>query len=408
MISTLDTIWVAITAAFIFFMEGGFALLESGFVRKKNAVSVIAKIIIDVIVGGLAFYIIGYGILFGESSGFFGTGGIGLFGLKDLTIPEPLFWFMQMGFAVAAVSIVSGAILERMKVWAYAAFVFIFVAFIYPIAAGLIWNANGWLNGLGMQDFAGSAAVHAVGGFAACAAAIVLGPRIGKYNKDGSANAIQPHSITLASVGAFILWFGWFGFNPGSTAGVEGTIDGIAKTSIIGSAVMNTFLASAAGGLATFIYTQFRYKKVDITMVINGVLAGLVAITAGCSQVSPLSAIFIGFIAGVIVDIGVVVVDKMKIDDPVGAVAVHGINGLWGTIALGLFASSKGLLTTGQFKFFGVQTIGVLIVSIFSFLATFIIFKVLKKTIGIRISEKEEEVGIDMSEFGIDAYSDNN
>lgn len=395
----IDTVWVAICAALIFQMEGGFALLESGFIRSKNAVSVIAKVIVDIIFGGLAFYAIGYALMQGVSGGVIGSG----FGIVVPSIPinvsNALYWFMQFGFAVAAVSIVSGAVAERIKIWPYAVFVLLFTAFVYPIAACWAWNAHGWLAKLGFNDFAGSAAVHALGGWAACAAAIVLGARIGKYNKDGSANAIPGHNIGMAAAGAFVLWFGWFGFNPGSTLAAVGNWE------LIGRVVTNTFLASAMGGIATMIYTSLRYKKIDITMVINGVLAGLVAITAGCNLVDANAALVIGFVAGVLVDIAVYTVDKLKIDDPVGAIAVHGVNGTWGTIAVGLFAQQKGLFYCGDGSFLGVQILGVLAISVFSFVVTYLIFTILKKTVGIRISRNQELLGIDMAEYGIEAYS---
>jgi ammonium transporter, Amt family len=323
----VDSVWVALCAALIFQMEGGFALLEAGFIRSKNSISIVAKVMIDIMFGGIAFYAVGFGIAYGASNGWWAFDwGISSrdLGLK-LTISNNLFWFIQLGFAIAAISIVSGAVTERMKMWAYTAFVVVFCAFMYPLAANWVWNPNGWLAQKGFVDFAGSAAVHAMGGFAALAGAMVLGPRIGKYNADGSSNAIPGHNLTLAAVGAFILWFGWFGFNPGSTLGAVG------KWNDIGNVATNTFLASAAGGISTMVYTQFWYKKVDITMVINGVLAGLVAITAGCNAVSHNSAIIIGLIAGILVDIAVVLIDKRKVDDPVGAIAVHGINGTFGT-----------------------------------------------------------------------------
>ena len=398
LVSAIDTVWVAFAAALIFLMEGGFALLESGFIRKKNSISVVAKIMVDIIVGGLAFYIVGYGIMQGVNNGWFGFGIALVEPSITLTIPKTLFWFMQMGFAVAAISIVSGAVLERMKIWVYALFVFLFVAFIYPVASSWIWNSGGWLAKLGFNDFAGSAAVHAVGGAAACASAMVLGPRLGKYNKNGKSNVFPGHNLTLAATGTFLLWFGWFGFNPGST------LQAVGQWNMIGQVTMNTFLASVAGGFATLTYTQFRYGKIDISMVMNGILAGLVAITAGCNVVSPVSALMIGLIAGVIVDIGVVTIDKMKIDDPVGAVAVHGVNGIWGTIAVGLFAAQGGLFTSGELRLLGVQTGGVFAVTVFSFGLTYIILSILKKTVGIRVSQETEVKGIDLAEFGAETY----
>ncbi len=399
-VSAIDTVWVALCAALIFQMEGGFALLEAGFIRSKNTMSIIAKVFVDIMFGGIAFFAMGFGVAYGESNGYFAFD----MGITDrdlgLTISNKLFWFIQLGFAMAAVSIVSGAIAERMKIWAYALFVVVFCAIMYPLAANWVWNPDGWLAARGFNDFAGSAAVHAMGGFAALAAAIVLGPRIGKYNEDGSSNAIPGHNIPLAAVGAFILWFGWFGFNPGSTLAAVGNWE------MIGSVATNTFLASAAGGIATMTYTQFRYGTIDITMVINGVLAGLVGITAGCNVVSPTSAILIGLIAGVLVDIAVVTIDKMGIDDPVGAIAVHGINGAWGTLAVGLFAIEGGLFKGGGASQLITQLIGLLAIITMSFVITFALMSIIKATIGIRISQEDETAGLDAAEFGIESYTE--
>lgn len=397
----INTVWVALCAALIFFMEAGFALLEAGFIRAKNAMSIIAKVIIDITFGGIAFFVVGFGVAYGASNGWFASGfGImeGDLGL-DLTVSNQLFWFIQLGFAIAAISIVSGALAERMKLWSYAIMVVVFCGIMYPLVANWVWNPNGWLAVRGFNDFAGSAAVHAMGGFSALAAAIVLGPRIGKYSKEGNSNTIPGHNLPLASVGAFILWFGWFGFNPGSTLGAVGNWE------LIGNVVVNTFLASAAGGIATMLYTYFSYGKIDITMVINGILAGLVSITAGCNVVGPLSAIFIGFIAGILVDLAVLFFDKMKVDDPVGAVAVHGVNGLFGTIAVGLFAIEGGLFFGGGFDLLVTQLIGVFTIALFSFSFTIILMKVLKSAIGIRISNEEEEAGIDSVSFGVKSYT---
>jgi Amt family ammonium transporter len=397
----INTVWVALCAALIFFMEAGFALLEAGFVRAKNAMSIIAKVIIDVTFGGIAFFGVGFGIAYGVSNGWFALD----FGIMDrdlglgLTVSNQLFWFIQLGFAIAAISIVSGALAERMKLWAYAIMVVFFCGIMYPLVANWVWNPNGWLAVRGFNDFAGSAAVHAMGGFSALAAAIVLGPRIGKYSKEGNSNTIPGHNLPLASVGAFILWFGWFGFNPGSSLGAVGNWE------LIGAVVVNTFLASAAGGIATMFYTYFSYGKIDITMVINGILAGLVSITAGCNVVGPISAIFIGLIAGILVDLAVLFFDKIKVDDPVGAVAVHGVNGLFGTVAVGFFAAEGGLLFGGGVALLITQLIGVVTIGLFSFSITFILMKVLKSTIGIRISSEEEEAGIDSVSFGVKSYT---
>mgnify|MGYP001495906478 FL=1 len=397
----INTVWVALCAALIFFMEAGFALLEAGFVRSKNAMSIIAKVIIDITFGGIAFFIVGFGIAYGSSNGWFALD----FGIMNedlglgLTVSNNLFWFIQLGFAIAAISIVSGALAERMKLFPYAILVVLFCAILYPLVANWVWNPNGWLAMRGFNDFAGSAAVHAMGGFAALAAAIVLGPRIGKYSKEGKSNTIPGHNLPLASVGAFILWFGWFGFNPGSSLGAVGNWE------LIGSVVVNTFLASASGGIATMIYTYFTYTKIDITMVINGVLAGLVSITAGCNVVGPVSAIIIGAIAGILVDVAVVFFDKIKVDDPVGAIAVHGVNGLFGTLAVGLFAIEGGLFYGGGASLLLTQILGVSAIALFSFTLTFIIMKLLKMSIGIRISNEDEEAGIDASSFGVQSYN---
>lgn len=401
LINGIDTVWVALCAALIFQMEGGFALLEAGFIRGKNAMSIIAKVIIDIAFGGLAFYLFGFGIAYGASNGWFAfdmgisNGDLGL----GLNISNKLFWFIQLGFAIAAISIVSGAVAERMKIWAYALYVVLFCALLYPLAANWVWNPDGWLAARGFNDFAGSAAVHAMGGFAALAAAIIIGPRLGKYNADGSITPIPGHNLPLAAVGAFILWFGWFGFNPGSTLGAVGNWE------LIGTVVTNTFLASAAGGVSTMAYTQFRYGQIDITMVINGVLAGLVAITAGCNVVDTGSAIVIGFIAGILVDVAVVLIDKMKVDDPVGAIAVHGVNGFWGTIAVGLFAAEGGLFFGGGTSQLVTQLIGVVSIAATGFIVTFIVLKLMATTIGVRVTREEELSGIDAGTFGVESYS---
>jgi ammonium transporter, Amt family len=399
----INTVWVALCAALIFFMEAGFALLEAGFVRTKNTMSIIAKVFIDITFGGIAFFVIGFGVAYGASNGWFAFD----LGISDdylglgLTVSYKLFWFIQLGFAVDAISFVSGAVAERMKLWAYAFFVFIFCAIMYPMVANWVWNPNGWLALRGFNDFAGSAAVHAMGGFSALAAALVLGPRIAKYNEDGSSNTIPGHNLPLAAVGAFILWFGWFGFNPGSSLGAVGNWE------LIGDVVVNTFLASAAGGIATMLYTYFSYGKIDITMVINGILAGLVSITAGCNVVSPIAALIIGFIAGIVVDLAVLFFDRLKVDDPVGAIAVHGINGLFGTVAVGFFALDGGLFYGGGSALLVTQIIGVVSIAVFSFCLTYLIMRILKMTIGIRVSIHEEKVGIDAISFGIKSYTSN-
>ncbi len=404
----LNTVWVLLAAALVFFMEAGFAMLEAGFVRAKNSLNIIMKVFIDCCAGLLGYWAIGFGIMYGvDKLHIFGTSGFFVQGimdnlpfLKQFGLPVEVYWLFQAAFAVAVATIVSGAVAERMKFVPYMAFSFIATAVIYPIAGHLIWNPDGLFAKMGMLDFAGSAAVHSVGGWASLAAVLVLGPRIGKYKKDGSANVLPGHSMPLAALGAFILWFGWFGFNPGSALnGLDSSIAHIAVT---------TNLAAAAGGLISALFTLWRYGKVDASMTMNGALAGLVAITAGCAYVNLVSAVIIGAIAGVIVVLAVELVDRMHADDPVGAIAVHGFCGSFGTLAVGLFASigsSKGLFFGGGFKLLGIQALGLATVSVWAFGTTFGLFKLLKALFGIRVKADDEIEGMDLSEHGIRAYA---
>jgi ammonium transporter len=404
----LNTVFVLLSAALVFFMEAGFAMLEAGFVRAKNSLNIIMKVFIDCCSGLLGYWAVGFGIMYGVSAlGVFGTTGFfakGTMGnlplLAQFGLPVEVFWIFQAAFAVAVATIVSGAVAERMKFIPYMIFSFLATAIIYPVAGHMVWNPDGLFAKMGMLDFAGSAAVHSVGGWAALAAVIVLGPRIGKYKKDGSANVLPGHSMPLAALGAFILWFGWFGFNPGSALnGLDGSIAHI---------VVTTNLAAAAGGLVSALFTQVRYGKVDPSMTLNGALAGLVSITAGCSYVNMGSAVIIGAIAGVLVVFGVEIMDRIHADDPVGAIAVHGVCGSFGTIAVGLFASigsSKGLFFGGGFHLLGVQALGLLTVSVWAFGATFGIFKLIKAITGIRVNADDEMEGMDISEHGMRAYS---
>ncbi|MDP4093771.1 MAG: ammonium transporter [Bacillota bacterium] len=404
----LNTVWVLLAAALVFFMEAGFAMLEAGFVRAKNSLNIIMKVFIDCCAGLIGYWAIGFGIMYGaDKLGIFGTSGYFVQGsmsnlplLKQFGLPVEVYWMFQAAFAVAVATIVSGAVAERMKFVPYMVFSFAATAIIYPVAGHLIWNPNGIFAKMGMLDFAGSAAVHAVGGWASLAAVLVLGPRLGKFKKDGTANVLPGHSMPLAALGAFILWFGWFGFNPGSALnGLDGSIAHI---------VVTTNLAAAAGGLLSALFTLWKYGKVDASMTMNGALAGLVAITAGCAYVNLYSAVIIGAIAGVIVVLAVELVDRIHADDPVGAIAVHGFCGSFGALAVGLFASvgsSKGLFFGGGFKLLGVQFLGLSVVSIWSFGATFGIFSLLKKLVGIRVSADDEIEGMDISEHGIRAYN---
>ncbi|AVX19681.1 ammonium transporter [Carboxydocella sporoproducens DSM 16521] len=397
----LDTIWVLLAAALVFFMEAGFAALEAGFVRSKNTLNIIMKVLMDCALGLLAYWAIGFGLMYGQSNGWFGRSGFflqGDFSFLGLNIPVSVFWLFQAAFAVAVATIVSGAVAERMKFSAYLIFSAVATGLIYPLAAGWVWNSNGWLHNLGMLDFAGSAAVHAVGGWASLAAAMVLGPRLGKYGKDGTINAIPGHNIPLAALGGFILWFGWFGFNAGST------LSALHKD--IGLIALNTNLAAAAGGTMGCLYTMFRFGKADVSMAINGALAGLVAITAGCAYLEPAAAVAVGLIAGLLVVEAIGLFDRLRIDDPVGAIAVHGVGGSFGTLAVGLLAKDGGLFYGGGWHLFQVQLIGLLAVSVFAFAATYLLFRLLAATIGIRVSAEEELEGLDIAEHGFQAYNE--
>lgn len=399
----LDTVWVLLAAALVWFMEAGFAALEAGFISSKNSINIIMKVFMDCTVGLIGYWVVGFALMYGaDRMGLFGSSGF-LFSGNGLVpagtrVAPYAYWLFQAAFAVAVATIVSGAVAERMKFGPYIIFSFLATAVVYPIAGHWVWGQGGWLNRMGMLDFAGSSVVHAAGGWAALAAILVLGPRIGKYNKDGSPNVIPGHNIPLAALGAFILWVGWFGFNPGSAlSGLNPNIARIAVT---------TNLAAAAGGTVGTLFTMLRYGKPDPSMTINGALAGLVAITAGCAYVGPGSALIIGGIAGILVVLGVELFDRMHADDPVGAVAVHGVCGSFGTIAVGLFAEKGGLFFGGGAKLLEVQVLGLLVVSLWAFAASFIIFSILKKTVGIRVTEAEETEGMDISEHGVGAYNE--
>ncbi|HWO98926.1 MAG TPA: ammonium transporter [Bacillus sp. (in: firmicutes)] len=398
----LNTVWIVIAAAMVLFMEGGFSLLEAGLVRTKNAVNVTMKIFVDLTIGALAFWLIGFGIMFGNDS--FGFIGTNLFGspekidLGGMQLPSAAFVLFQMGFAIACISIISGAVAERMNFKAYMLTAALITTIIYPLSGHWIWNADGWLAKMGMKDFAGSAVIHAMGGFAALAMAKVLGPRKGRFNSDGSANVFAPSNIPLASSGAFILWFGWFGFNAGSTLDASSTA--------LAPVALNTMLAAASGGMAALLISMKKFGKADPSMTINGVLSGLVAITAGCAFVSQWSALIIGAVAGIIVIYATVLVDNIRIDDPVGAVAVHGFNGVFGTVAVGLFDVSEGLFTTGSVSLLAVQLLGAVVVAGWGLLGGLFMAKAAEKTVGLRVSEREEEEGLDMSYHGIPAYNE--
>lgn len=392
----LDTIWVVLTAAMILLMEGGFALLEAGFVRHKNNVNIIMKVFADITIGTLIFYLIGFGLMYGtDRFGFIGSSGFMINGdLSHLnfSISIETFWLIQAAFVIAVISIVSGAVAERINFRAYILFAIIMTAIIYPIAGHWVWG-GGWLAELGMLDFAGSAVIHALGGFSALAAAMFIGPRKGKFTPQGTSTISLPSNLPLASVGAFLLWFGWFGFNAGST---------LSATDVrIGHIAIVTMLSAAAGGAATMLYTLFRYKRSDAPSVINGSLAGLVGITAGCAFVSVPAAILIGAVSGLLMLFATNWLESKQIDDPVGAFPVHAVSGIWGTVAVGLFATDGGLLTTGSWKLLGVQILGLIVLCIWGFALTWISLKLIQMWIPVRSTEEEEEIGLDISYHGI-------
>lgn len=400
--SGLNTFWVLITGALVFFMQAGFALVEAGFTRSKNTTNILFKNLMDFCIGTIVFWAIGYGIMFGAGNGFFGK--FELFSKTDhgaaLGIPNMAFFFFQLVFAATAATIVSGAMAERTKFTSYLIYSAIISTFIYPISGHWIWG-GGWLAQMGMHDFAGSTVVHSVGGWLALTGAFVLGPRIGKY-KNGKINAIPGHSITLGTLGVFILWIGWFGFNPGSTLSLS-------NPELVANIFVTTNGAAAAGAIATLIVTWLRYGKPGLGMTLNGVLAGLVAITAGCDTVTPGGAIIIGAGAGIIVVFAVELFDRIfKIDDPVGAVSVHAINGAFGTIMVGLFAKGdgiSGLFYGGGTSLLVTQIIGVAAVAAWTIACGLVLFYALKHTVGLRVSKKEEENGLDYYEHGEKAYN---
>lgn len=400
MIMSADTIWIAICTVLVFFMQTGFAMLETGFTRKKNSCNVIMKNIMDFAVGSIFYWILGFGIMFGATTGVVGV--IDLFSNGDCsaasqTIPQPVFMAWQLVFCATSATIVSGAMAERTAFKSYLIYSAVMSAVVYPISGCWIWNANGWLAQLGFHDFAGGTAVHLLGGSAAFAGAAVLGARIGKYDKKKKSRAILGQNIPLAALGAFILWVSWFGFNGGSVVTSESGFDLVA----IGSVFMNTILSSSACAVSAMIITWVRYGKSDITMTLNGIVAGLVAVTAGADQLPHYAALLVGVGAAFVMIYGIEFIDHIcKVDDPVGAISVHGLCGAFGTIMTGVFSVEKGVIYTGRFNFLGVQLLGVLSVAVYGLAAMTLLFVILKHTVGIRVFEKAEIMGLDRSEHG--------
>lgn len=397
---TVNNVWMMICTALVFFMHLGFAFLEIGLTRQKNTINILFKNLFIITAGLLLYCLLGFNLMYpGEFNGFFGFAGFGLNsplvdGSLDLTYNEGYtYWtdFLFQGmFAATAATIVSGAVAERIKLNSFMIFVVLYIGLVYPIAGSWKWG-GGFLDEMGFYDFAGSTLVHSVGGWAALVAIWLLGSRIGKF-KDGKIGAFPGHSMPFATAGVIILWLGWFGFNGGSVLSADPELTSLT--------LVTTCLAAAAGGVSSFIFSSLRYKNYDITMFLNGILGGLVGITAGADQMSPTDAILIGAIAGVIIVFGVALIDKIRLDDPVGAVAVHLICGIWGTLAVGIFGNLAG------FDQFLTQLIGVACYAAICIAGSFLIFYILKVTLGIRVSAKEETEGLDIHEHGMDAYPD--
>ena len=411
--SNANILWTLLAAILVMFMQAGFAMVEAGFTRAKNAGNILMKNFLDFSAGSVIFFLFGFALMFGtDISGFIGSTGFGLGGVDATTGDGQwtlTFWFFQSVFAATAATIVSGGIAERTKFGSYIIVSMVITGLIYPISGHWCWGSlwlgdagAGWLEGLGFADFAGSTVVHSVGAWVALAGAIVLGPRIGKYTADGKANAIPGHNIPLAGLGVFILWFGWFGFNPGSTTTADGTIGYIA---------VNTSLAAGAGVLGAMIMAWIKFGYPDTSMSLNGALAGLVGITAGCYEVSPVCSLAIGAICGVLCVLSIEFIDKvLKVDDPVGCVSVHGVCGAFGTLAVGLFAapgygSITGLFYGGGFGQLWIQFIGVGVVFVWAFGMGYAAFKILDAVIGMRAPKEDELKGLDITEHGMESYN---
>lgn len=399
---TINNVWMMLCTALVFFMHLGFAFLEIGLTRQKNTINVLFKNIFIITIGLLLYYVIGFSLMYpGNFNGFIGFSGFGLQApltskaILDLSYNEGYtYWtdFLFQGmFAATAATIVSGAVAERIKLGPFMLFVIFYIGIVYPIVGSWKWG-GGFLDKLGFYDFAGSTLVHTVGGWAALVAIIILGPRIGKFDSQGKPLIIFGHNIPLATAGVLILWLGWFGFNGGSVLS--------ANPEATSLTLVTTCLAAAAGGVASFVVSTLRYKNYDLTMFLNGILGGLVGITAGADQMSPMDAIAIGSIAGILIVFGIACIDKLKLDDPVGAIAVHLFCGVWGTLAVGIFGKLAGWQ---QFLY---QFIGTFVYGIVCITASFLIFFILKKTIGIRVSKEEELNGLDLHEHGMNAYPD--
>ena len=390
---SINLVWVMLGAFFVFFMHAGFAMVEAGFTRSKNAVNILMKNILTISIGGIVYFAVGYAIMFGDSAGgFIGTSGFFLIGVEDIA-----FFVFQAMFAATCATIISGAVAERTNITAYMALVVVMTAVVYPVVGHWIWQGDGWLTALGFTDFAGSTVVHLTGAVGALVVAAMVGPRVGKYAK-GVVNVIPGHSIPLGALGVFILWLGWYGFNGASTLAAD--------PALVPGVIANTFLAASAGVIATAMYTRIRYGYIDGSLTLNGALAGLVSITAGAANLSIVGAIAAGFIGGIILVEAVRFIEhKLRVDDPVGAVAVHGVAGIWGTLAVGLFdITGGGLLYGGGITLLGVQALGVAAIIAWTAGTVAISVFVIKAFIPLRVTSEEEIEGLDIAEHGAYAY----
>lgn len=391
---SINLVWVMLGAILVFFMHAGFAMVEAGFTRSKNAVNILMKNVLTISLGGIVYFVIGYGLMFGDTAGgFIGTSGFALQGVDDIA-----FFVFQAMFAATCATIISGAVAERTNLLAYLAVVVVMTAFVYPVVGHWIWQGDGWITALGFIDFAGSTVVHLTGAVGALVAAVMIGPRLGKY-EGARINVIPGHSIPLGALGVFILWLGWFGFNGASTLAAD--------PELVPSVIANTFLSASGGVIATAFYTRFRYGHIDGSLTLNGALAGLVGITAGAASVSLPGAIVIGAIAGPLLVEGVRFIEwKLKVDDPVGAVAVHGLCGIWGTLAVGLFdvAGGGGLFYGGGPQLLGIQAIGIVAVIAWTSITVGVSLGFIKLFVPLRVSREEEMGGLDLAEHGSQAY----
>ncbi len=400
--ANLDAIWVLLSAFLVFFMHAGFALVESGFCRKKNAVTVLLKNFGVVAIASIVFFVIGYGVMFGDGNSFMGMSTFAPDGTEsDVgTLPIYVFLFFQLVFAATSCTIVSGAVAERARLLTFFVFTALATAFIYPVVGHWVWG-GGWLSEMGFLDFAGSTVVHAVGGGMALAGALVVGPRLGKYDGAGNARPMPAHNFPLAALGVIVLWLGWFGFNGGSTVSAD-------SPSSIARIVLVTNLAASAGFLIALAWVRFRTGMMDLSMGLNGALAGLVGITAGCDVIAPGWALLVGGLGGLLCVEGVFFLEKRRIDDPVGAITVHGICGIFGTLAVGLFGEEVGLFVGGGAAQLGTQAIGTFAGFGFAFAAGFVLWRAMKALVpgGVRVSEAHELEGLDVAECGVEAYGE--